>query len=162
MIRINGVMYNAFVTTASDGSMMFTFDSNDTLEQIESVFQADLKVEVYEGNEVVAVYYNKETRSITVSGKDPRRVIVTLVTSPISVDVEARLEEHIREISETADVNGDGIAELAGMVSDMTDESSITGDAIEELAALIADLIEKVNVISEKVGVEPESEGENG
>ena len=93
-----------------------TMETSMTLAQIESAFIPSQSVDIIvkEGTEEIARYYNKGISSITVSGDNPRTVVVVFDVTQISENAETEIRESLED--------SDGaILELAEMVSEISE-----------------------------------------
>lgn len=144
MIKINGTEYDAQVVDALDGSMKITLVTDLGLDDIENMFLSENpQIEVIEGGETIAKYYNKSVKSLTLTTKNGNRnVTVLLDVSKISGDAEATLTAEI-------ETNSTALSDLAEVVSTNAETAETNGDALAELAETVSALAERVTALEE-------------
>lgn len=156
MIKINDEIINAKATVALDGSMSIEYETDMSLDLIEGTFSEGITIDIIENGETTAKYYNKELKSLSITGRDPRKVRVVLKSSPMPETVEEQLRKainkhnsSIEELEQTiSEINGDieisdgAIGDLADTVSTINDDFEVINAAVQELADLLAQTIE--------------------
>lgn len=159
MIRVNGKEFDAAAVFATDGSMSMTFTTTDALSKIEGYFPESVTIEVVEGGEVTAKYYNKAVLSLKVTSGAERTVTVILRVSELQESAEDELNGRV-------DTSDGAIEELAIMAADHEERLL----ALEEqIAALIvaneagsADTAAEEETTDTAASEEAETEAVNG
>ncbi len=98
MIKINGIIYEADVVEAMDGSMTVSMPTELTLAEIETQFAptAAPKIEVMDGMETAAVYYNKQLLSIKLSFVPVRTITLQLAVSTLTENAEQKINAKLK------------------------------------------------------------------
>ncbi len=129
MIRVNGKEFDATAVFATDGSMSMTFTTTDALSTIEGYFPESVTIEVVEGGEVTAKYYNKAVLSLKVTSGAERTVTVILRVSELQESAEDELNGRV-------DTSDGAIEELAIMAADHEERLLALEEQIAGLIAL--------------------------
>lgn len=178
MIKINDVLYDAIPVNAVDGTMNITFKNTElSLSEIEAIFKSDPKIEVLENETVIATYYNKEIRSLTVKFSNAERnAIIYLAVTNVPDDVASILNGQIdslkSELSVVKDFNSnlnsqidtlkgtvkqvdgnltDQLDTLKGTLNDVKESAEISDGAITELADITANTQSSTAVLEEAI-----------
>lgn len=111
-VLINNTMYEN--VEWRNGSLIMETDM--TLSELEQAFTpgASADIIVYEGEEEIAKYFNKGLESMTITGSNPRTVVVLFNVTQIDENAET-------EIRESIEVSDGAIMELAELVSKLSE-----------------------------------------
>lgn len=107
MIKINNTSYDAYAIVAQDGSMELTF-TDGSVDSLVSKLIKGTRIEVFEDDKIVGVYYNRQLDKIEYSNG---KITAVLRGSTIAEDDKTNLELAIVELAEI-------VMSLSGEVSE--------------------------------------------
>lgn len=151
MIKINDTEYDAKVVVAQDGTMSVTFlGTSQTLSDIEALFNSTPRIEVWEDNELIATYFNKEITSLNAKKiNDLYNVTIYLRVSKLETSEEKKLQTQIdnlldtvNSIKESNTTTDNAVDELGTVSSENASLIETLSEAVDDLATLVAELVE--------------------
>ena len=151
MIKINDTEYDAKVVVAQDGTMSVTFlGTSQTLSDIEALFNSTPRIEVWEDNELIATYFNKEITSLNAKKiNDLYNVTIYLRVSKLETSEEKKLQtqidnllDTINSIKESNTTTDNAVDELGTVSSENASLIETLSEAVDDLATLVAELVE--------------------
>ena len=151
MIKINDTEYDAKVVVAQDGTMSVTFlGTSQTLSDIEALFNSTPRIEVWEDNELIATYFNKEITSLNAKKvNDLYNVTIYLRVSKLEISEEKKLQTQIdnlldtvNSIKESNTTTDNAVDELGTVSSENASLIETLSEAVDDLATLVAELVE--------------------
>lgn len=151
MIKINDTEYEAKVVVAQDGTMSVTFlGTSQTLSDIEALFNSTPRIEVWEDNELIATYFNKEITSLNAKKvNDLYNVTIYLRVSKLEISEEKKLQTQIdnlldtvNSIKESNTTTDNAVDELGTVSSENASLIETLSEAVDDLATLVAELVE--------------------
>ena len=148
MIKINGKSYDAQVVVALDGSMSLTFEgTTKTIGEIEALLNTSPKIEVYEGEDVIATYYSKQMVSLSAKKTDDTFTItVVLRASKVEPNAETILQTEINAVKNN----------ISDIETNATETEETLSGAIEDLATIVSE------IVANNVNAETVTEESNG
>lgn len=148
MIKINGKSYDAQVVVALDGSMSLTFEgTTETIGEIEALLNTSPKIEVYEGEDVIATYYSKQMISLSAKKTDDVFTItVVLRASKVEPSAETILQTEINAVKNN----------ISDIETNATETEETLSGAIEDLATIVSE------IVANNVNAETVTEESNG
>lgn len=132
-----------------DASAVMVAPADQSISELEEILGEESTIEVYDGEELIGRYYNRELVSIAIAvAKEVRMATVTFYASVLAIDIEQQLIDGI-------DDSDDAIIELAGLIA--MDEEDIDGlkDDVKDIQDEITRLQESVTSLSAKVSAIP-------